>query len=68
MVGEGVSRCTWVMALGVELISPVSFLLTRENVVETLQREPNGYIHAFPLNAMVILGPPVKLCATKRSP
>ena len=46
------------MALGVELISPVSFLLVSENVVGTLQDEPNGAIHALPLKAMVIISAP----------
>ena len=41
------------IALGVELIRPVSFLLTKENVVGTFHLLPNGEIQAFPEKPIV---------------
>ena len=58
-----------VIARGVELIRPVSFLLVKLNVVGTFHLLSKGEIQALP--EKVIVTPPEteeKLCARRRSP
>lgn len=56
------------MARGVELMRPVSFLFVKENVVDISHDELNGLIQQQPVNPIVMVPAPLKVCPSRLSP